>query len=191
MKNHKVRLFYILISIGISTLAYLYQGDFLDANSSALDKFSYIGTIATLIGLVIAIFEVIHSVHISNSIKDEASAILNKVKSVENASTVSDCLAAIDEVNGNIASNDFRSALKSFQYFRKLTVKVLPDLDLNDGNSLGKLGELELELSAATHTTAQAPLNKKQKHEMSKKVLIVKQNVERFNPARGTENVTG
>ncbi|EIY6182707.1 hypothetical protein MND25_004686 [Vibrio parahaemolyticus] len=188
MQLHPIRIIYLLISLFITFVAYYFHDVFLSSESSNLDYFSYIGTVATLIGLLVAIFEVFHSIHLAKSIQEEASTILTRVKSVENASTISDCISAIDDVNSHIAQNDFKLAVKSFQYFRKLSVKTVPGFASVSANELSSLSKLELSLSAATHSTAASPLNKGQKQELAKEVLLIKQKLEDYNPARGENN---
>lgn len=127
-----------------------------------------------------------HSISVSRSIQDEARSLVEKIKAIETASTVSDCLAAIDEVCTFVSKEDYWSALKSFQFFRKVSVKVIPGaLDGNGPDEqLTAVGKVELMLYKATHTSATAPFSKRQKTDLLKDVLRLKQQVEEFNPAR-------
>ncbi len=188
MKQNWIRISYLVVSVICIYAAYYYH-DAIVGESKQLDNFSYVGTVATFIGLFITVAEVIQSLHISKSIRDEARSILEKVKFIENASSISDCLAAIDEVNQNVANEDYKSALKSFQYLRKVYVKVAPIIDIKgDDSQLSSLGEIELSLQKSTHTTPDAPLNKKQKTDLTKKILLLKQEFENMNPARGSKD---
>ncbi|MDK9740243.1 hypothetical protein KI655_23365 [Vibrio sp. D404a] len=192
MKFGIVRIGYSIISCILVYIAYEQSEHFLDTTSKALDYLSYIGTVATLVGLLITVCEVIHSVNVSRSIKDEASVIFQRVKKVENASTISECLSALDDLNSAIGTDDYKSALKIFQFFRKLSAKTgLLIGESSQEGKLGTVGDLELEIMAATHSTEEAPLTKAQKKSMTKKVLIIKQQIEDSNPAKGgSENVT-
>lgn len=191
MKQNWIRLIsYLVVSPICIFLAY-YHHDAIVSEHKPLDDFSYIGTVATVIGLLITVTEVMQSMHISKSIRDEVKSILEKVKLIENASSISDCLAAIDEVNQNVANEDYKSALKSFQYLRKVCVKVTPTINIKDSNNkLSILNDIEFSLQKSTHTTIDAPLSKPQKTVLTKKILQLKEEFENINPARGSKNAT-
>ncbi len=175
-----------MVSVICIYAAYYYH-DAIVGESKQLNNFSYVGTVATFIGLLITVAEVMQSLHISKSIRDEAKSLLEKVKLIESASSISDCLAAIDEVNQNVANEDYKSALKSFQYLRKIYVKVTPMIGFKDNSEkLSSLGDIEYSLQKSTHTALDAPLNKRQKTELTKKILLLKQEFENMNPARGS-----
>lgn len=190
MNQYYVRIAYIFLSIVGVWLSYRYYGE-ISGEISTYTKFSYIGTVATLIALLIAVAEIMHNLYVSKSIQEEAATLLNRVKTIENASSISDCLAAIDDVSVNVSHEDYKLALKSFHFFRKVCVKVIPHFGDSDDDNLNPLGELELILIKATHTSPSAPFSKKQKTDLMKQVLFIKQRVEKMNPARGDSNVTG
>ena len=178
-----IRLTYSILSIVCAYVAYCYHSDIVK-ESSLFNDFSYVGTVATLIGLLITVFEVIHSVNISKSIQQEAKSLLKEVQLIESASSISDCLAAIDEVNKNVDIENYKSALKSFLYLRKICVKVVPTVMVDGNNQLSNLGQIEYVLHKATHTSPDARLSKKQKDDLIKKILLLKENFENMNPAR-------
>ena len=186
MKFGKVRIGYSFISAVLACASYWHRDEFLNSNSSNLDYLSYIGTVATVIALIITICEVIHNVNVSRSIKEEASVIFDRVKKIENASTISECLSSLDDLNGAIGTDDYKSALKIFQFFRKLSAKTGLDIgETGESSKLGTVGDLELEIMSATHSSDSTPLTKAQKKNMTKKVLIIKQQIEDSNPAKG------
>jgi hypothetical protein len=173
MNQNIIRVTYTIISLIGVYLAWSHYTEIV-GESEKLNSFAYIGTVATLVGLLIAISEVLHNLHISKSIHKEASSLLKRVKQIENASSISDCLAAVDDVSSGVAIEDYKTALKSFHFFRKICVKVIPGFDIVQDGKLSALGELELFLIKATNTSPKAPLNKKQKTELIKKVLLIK-----------------
>lgn len=190
MRQHLVRIVYALVSLIGAYLAYYFHDNIVSDNSN-FNNFSYWGSVATFIGLMITVAEVIHNTCISKSIQKEAKSLLQKVKLIENASSISDCLAAIDDVSSSVAQEDYSSALKSFRFFRKICVKVIPDFDDSKEKKLGNLGEIELVLTKSISATRLGDsLSKPQKTDLMKKVLLVKQNIEKNNPARGEPNVT-
>jgi len=101
------------------------------------------------------------------------------------------CISAIDAVNQNVFAEKYDSAVTNFQHFRKLCVKVVPGFTVinDEGGSLNKLGAVELMLLKATKTHEQAPLSKQQKTSLLKSLLLIKQEIESLNPAKGSTNV--
>ena len=186
IKDNFIRILYIIVSLALGIIAYKYESSIL-GDQSHFARFSYFGTVVTLIGFIVAICEIMHSVHVSKSIQSTALSLLEKVKLVESASTISDCLAAIDETNNNVSHEDYRTALCSFQYFRKLCVKVIPNQVKGQIVPSSRLSDLindvEMGLLKAKKTTAEAPLTKRQKTDLMKKILDIKVEVENSNPA--------
>lgn len=184
-----LRISYSIFTVGAAFAAYSFSHLFVNDRSNALDTFSYIGTVATLIGLIITICEIIHNISVSKSIKAETFAVVDRVKRVENASTVSECLAALDDVNSAISSNNYVMALKIFQLFRKLCLKTGVVLESDpDENNIGILNSLEQKLMSATHSTDMTPLSPVQKSDLTKKTLVIKESIEKANPANGGSN---
>jgi hypothetical protein len=110
---HKIRIAYAVISIIGVVVAYRYAG-FVTETASYMNYVSYYGTVATVVGLLIAISEVLHSVSVTKSVRDEARSIFDRIRRIESASSLSDCLAAIDDVSNSVSKEDYQSALKSF-----------------------------------------------------------------------------
>jgi len=189
--GNNIRLGYAILSVALIIVVYLLSS-YLTENQNIFNLFSYYGTLATIVALVIAAGEVMHSMKTTKTIQEQSLQILKEVKTIELASNLSDCLAAIDSVNKEVFQEKYDSAITNFQYFRKLCVKVIPGFTLSaDGGSvLNKLGDVELMLLKATKTHDQAPLNKFQKTGLLKNILLIKQEIEAKNPAKGTGNVT-
>ncbi|EMK3356893.1 hypothetical protein V8063_004759 [Vibrio parahaemolyticus] len=189
MRFLNIRIVYTLISIGIAVSAYYFCGYFVpvgDAGPQGL--LSYIGTVASIIGLLIAVCEVIHSVNISKSIRETASDILDQAKKIEQASGTSDCISLLDDINHSLMSADYKSAYKSFQHFRKLCIKLKPELDEVDTGKLNTLGTIEQELMVFTKGVSNSIPNAKIK-KTTDKILLLKQKIEEVNPAGGDLDV--
>jgi hypothetical protein len=187
----KIRITYVIISF-LGVIAAYHYADLTTQTSSYLNYVSYYGTVATAIGLLITVAEVLHNVTITRSVQEEARTIFNHVKQIENASSISDCLATIDDVSNLVSKEDYSSALRSFQFLRKLCVKIIPQVSEIDDceDRLSALGNVEFMLHKATHTSAKAPLSKKQKTDLLKDILFLKEQIEKLNPVRNTQNVT-
>jgi hypothetical protein len=172
--------------IGMATAAW-FSGR-LVTDTVALNTVSYWGTVATLIALLLAIAEIVHSIQTTKSIQEQTLLVLRDVKRVEDASTISDCVAAIDIITREVLSERYDAALGAFQHFRKLCIRTVPDFKAPAGTSpnLNEMSQLELKLLSATRVNASAALSKPQKHELLTRLLAVKQAVENSNPANRT-----
>lgn len=173
---------YTIISILILIGAYCFYNPII-SNNEHLNLFSYAGTVATIIGLLITVFEIIHAVNRTESIQKQSSALLERVTSIENASSISDCLSLIDETNKSIMQEDYKTALHNFQFFRKICVKIVPEFCNREDKLSSKVNQLELSLHKGTSSTT-FTFNKKQKTEMMEHLLDIKTSLETLNPAK-------
>lgn len=191
-QEQKIRIVYIAISSVLLFLSIKFNGKFIVESSTALDIFSYIGTNATIIAFIVAAGEVIHSIRITKAIQVEANQLLENVKNIENASSFSDCVSSIDAVSKAVFEEKYEIAVTHFQSFRKICVKVVPGFTVSKENKkeLNVLSDVEYLLLKATKTTTKSPLNNPQRDGLLKNILLIKQEIESLNPAKGHKNVT-
>lgn len=188
IKNHWIRVAYLLISAGVLGASLIFKEQVI-GNDGYLNEFSYFGVVATLIALVVAVFEVLHSVSVSKSIRDEAKKILKQAQDVNGASFVSECLAVLDEANEHVSGERYVLSLKCFQHFRRTYLRISgPESLVKEIDSV--LGDIELNLQQATHTSAQAPLGKGKRAKIQKDILNIKRCLEDMNPAKRGEYVS-
>ncbi len=177
MKDNIFRVIYVIICAIISVFGVYFYDD-ISSNFNTLQQLSYIGLIITLIGFIVTIFEVVHSVYVSKSINSQSQLLLEKVKDIENASTISDCLSAVDDTNRYVMAENYFSALITFQHLRKVLVKLKlatpPDSTL--------LNKVEQLLHKATKVNPLTPLSKPQKSALMKDILTIKVTLEQANP---------
>lgn len=180
-KAHRIRLLFWLIAAAFVYLAYQNK-NWADVTAT-LNRISYWGTITTVVALLLAISELLHSISVSRTLQQQTLAVLNDVKRVETASTLSDCIAAIDLITRHLLDERYDAALTGFQHFRKMLVKTgyrFPVMQAAD-QPLDQLGVLELHLLASTRTTGAAPYSKAQKRDVLVKMLAIKREVEAMN----------
>lgn len=180
MKDNIFRFIYIAISVTIAYLSYSHYSDIVNTKES-FDKFSYIGTVFTIIGLIVAIFEVFHSVYVSKTIQQQSKELLDRVKDVENASSISDCISAVDETNRYVMDENYTASLCSFQGLRKLFVK----LKIESFQDKELLNKVEKMMMKSAKVTVDASLNKYQKDSLISDIFKIKVALEESNPARG------
>jgi len=153
-------------------VAYLYLNETV-ADNEKLNKFSYIGTVATIIALLIAIFEIAQSIHTSKSIQNQAKQYLSRAQSLDQASFSTECLGNLDEANSYINHENYVTSLKCFQHFRKTFSRFSTTFE-NIEDVSKKIGEIELSLHRATQATASAPLTKGRKSAIQKDIIEMK-----------------
>ncbi|MBL8261354.1 MAG: hypothetical protein JNM58_02930 [Xanthomonadaceae bacterium] len=184
LKDNWIRFAYVFVSVAVAIAASRYKSDVL-ASTDSLNEFSYVGTVATVIGLIIAASEVVHSLRVSIAIRKEANKLFSAAKALDGASSISECLSSLDEVGRLISSEDYEFSLRCFQHFRRTYARV-------PGNGAEivaidtQLNDIELGLHQAVHTRPQAPLEKKKRIALSKGILSIKESLEKINPVRGS-----
>lgn len=117
-----IRAVCLLISTCIAGAAY-YCSDWIE-NLEYLNTISYVGTVATIIALLITISEVAQSVIVSKGIHRESKELLNRFKSIEVGKDLYDCVTSIDKINEHIRRREINLALKSFQHLRKTLNRI-------------------------------------------------------------------
>ncbi len=188
LKSHWIRFVYCLISIAIVWTALLQQ-EIVVGSPTSLNNFSYVGTVITIVALIISISEVLHSVRYSRSISAEANRVLKDAKAVEGASAVSECLATLNETAGYVDTENYQLALKCYQHFRILFAKI-PGTGQEFERIDNILGETENAIRKGIFTSASARLEKSTRIFIHHNLENIKENLEKVNPARGRQYVT-
>ena len=188
LKSHWIRFVYCLMSIAIVWTALLQQ-EIVVASPTSLNNFSYVGTVITIVALIISISEVLHSVRYSRSISAEAKKVLKEAKAVEGASAVSECLATFNEAAGYVDTENYPLALKCYQHFRILFAKI-PGTGQEFERIDNILGETEITIRKGVFATANAPLEKPIRILLHHNLENIKENLEKVNPARGRQYAT-
>ncbi|WP_156545781.1 hypothetical protein [Cupriavidus sp. D384] len=154
------------------------------------DIFLYAGTVATLVGLIIAVCEVLNGLRVSKSIQHEARSVLSQANRVDTAAGIGHCVSALNEVISYVNQNDYRFAWRCFVFFRKTYVRIFSKA-AGDGNpdGLNILGQIEEVFAYALNRGVPGHLSRVQKNELLKKLLQVKQEVEASNPGGGKIDV--
>ncbi|HDS1736958.1 hypothetical protein [Pseudomonas sp. BP8] len=180
----KIRALYTVVSVLGLVLAFIYYPKIV-AENTAFNTFSYVGGVATFIGLFIAIAEIFNELWRARSIQEEAVRLLERVKNIDHVAAISHCLSTLDEVVVCFEREDYHGALKSFRYFRRMVISLYKrfgvqpdDVRVAASKKMGVLGELEALLSSATHTTEKAPLGNAQRILFRRDMLQIKHQIE-------------
>lgn len=185
-----IRATFIILALSVALAGYGFAPSIV-TDALRLNYLSYWGTLITLIGLLLTIGEILHSLKMTRSVQEQALALLQSVHCVENASTISDCLASVDLLTQDLMQEKYPACVVHFQYLRRLLVKNIPSLDEAPAAEtrpiLNLLVAIEFELLKANQIRGSAYLSKPQKTALLKKLLQLKQQLEAKNPAKRAE----
>ena len=105
--------------------------------NSPLDMISYWGTIATIVGLVITVFEVLHNVQITTKAQTEIKEEISKIRNIRDASIISDSISILRSMLIEIDGKNYQMARKSFDFYRIISRPL--DIDYLGSTTLDKL----------------------------------------------------
>ncbi|MGA7439361.1 MAG: hypothetical protein WBW32_14685 [Luteibacter sp.] len=183
LRRNWIRLTTVLISAA-TILAAIAGHDTILSDRVHLDDFSYIGGVATCVGLIIAILEIAHVASVSRSIRDEVAHVVDHGRIVDRATLVIDCLSALDEASNHVTDERYEMSLKCVQYARKNCMRIA-SIGTIEPDVASRLGKIELGLVLGTHTNASAPLQKRDRVEIQEQILDLKICFEAMNPPMG------
>lgn len=186
-RENKIRIIYIIISIIVIIFSYHYENKLIE-NQSIFNVVSYIGIVATIIGLLITICEVIHNVSISKSIQHEAKQLIDQIRNIDCASLVSESVALLDEANNYISNEQYQLSLRNIQFFSRNYTRMNA-IGIKSNNIDNTMTQLELEIQKATHTKPSSPLPKPKRTKIQSDIINLKNELLTANKKRG-ENVS-
>ncbi len=188
IKDHWIRIAYLLISIAMCATGANYFSE-ITGSPEKLNQFSYIGTVATLIALLIAICEIFHNIHVSKSIQRQARQYLQRAENLDRTAFSSECLCSLDEVSSYLHVENYLVALKCFQHFRRTYARFSGSVQPH--GLLGKeIERVEISLQTGTHTSARAPLTKATRSEIQNGLITIKGILEEANLKRREDYVS-
>lgn len=189
LKENWIRLAYGSISACIVWIAYQFHMEVL-ADREAFDRLSYIGGIATFIGLLITVSEVLHAISISKGIRAEARALLAEARKIDRAALLSECLLLIDRVNDDLIDNRRSTALQCVQQARRSFLRAVSPGPETDELSSG-LVSLEAHLQDAIRSNDRDErLSKRVLTDIQERSLDVKQALEQLISGRSKPHVS-
>lgn len=130
------------------------------------DLFGYFGTVATIMGLIIAIFEVLHAVDTSVRTEKIVRTKIDEYEFGDKMWTNSSCIEVIEKMVDAISDSKFTDAKHMLRDLRKRLNRVSPDLLKREFKHIDEktisLEQLEQHLYAYEKSTAKAPVSKPQ-----------------------------
>ncbi len=185
LKENWIRLAYGSISACIVWIAYRFHMEVL-ADREAFDRLSYIGGIATFIGVLITVSEVLHAISISKGIRAEARALLAEARKIDRAALLSECLLMIDRTSDDVIAGRHRTALQGVQQIRRSFLRAAwPGPKVLSG----KLAEVEVLLQTAVQASALASRSKRDNAALQAGLLDAKEILEKLIAGRSPQDV--
>lgn len=182
LRDHAIRMACAVVCSVLIILAYSGYEHVLALRRN-FDIFSYAGTVATLVGLVIAICEVINGLKVSKSIQHEARSVLSQANLIDAAAGASQCISALNDVLSYLNQDDYRFAWRCFVFFRETYLRIFSGVSGDDNvDGLNTFGQIEEVFAYALNRGVPGYLSNGQKSELVKKLLQVKQDIEFSNP---------
>ncbi|ANH69577.1 hypothetical protein [Mitsuaria sp. 7] len=187
LKENWIRLAYGAASVGIVWAAYHFRVEVL-SDKDTFDRFSYIGGVATFIGLLITVSEVLQAISISKGIRAEARALLAEAQKVDRAALFSECLLMIDRINDDVIDKRFATALQGLQQVRRSFLRAATPSTSPEALS-GKLAEVEELLQESVRAAATASRYKRGSVEIQQALLAAKEILEQLISGRTANHV--
>jgi len=149
--------------------------------SRYLDHFSFVGGLLTVVGLIVAIGEIINTGRTSSLI--EAALVKDEQVTARKASAtaIGEVLNALDDTNREIQGARYAAALRAVQSarqsLRRIDTRMFGDASMP--SSLGdRFNSVEMSVQIATHATPDAPLTPAQRNKLCKAVCDIKTAIE-------------
>lgn len=158
---NSIRIGYIVVVVIVAIIAGLARGSILGENPKPIDTFSYVGTLATIVGLIVTICEIIYAVIENKKFNQEVKSKINSITDLSIQKEFSFLQNTLDIVISHVEDEKYSEALIHFRLFRRVYVLFEK---CND-----KIEKIEVLLSTASK--AMSKLDKKQKLEL-KDLLI-------------------
>jgi len=187
LKENWIRLAYGAASVGIVWAAYHFRIEVL-SDKDTFDRFSYIGGVATFIGLLITVCEVLQAISISKGIRAEARALLAEARKVDRATLFSECLLMIDRINDDVIDRRFGTALQGLQQVRRSFLRAATPSTSPEALS-GKLAEVEELLQESVRAAAAASRSKRGSVDIQQALLAAKEILEQLISGRTANHV--
>lgn len=178
LKENWIRLAYGAASICIVWAAYGFRVEVL-SDRDTFDRFSYIGGVATFVGLLITVSEVLHAINLSKGIQAEARALLAEARKVDRAALFSECLLMIDRINDDLTGQRFSTALQGLQQVRRSFLRAATP-NSSCSALAERLAALEELLQGSIRVAALSPRSKRDAVEIQEGLLAAKQILEQL-----------
>ena len=177
LKDNKIRLFYIIISLFCIWLSFHFSDYFLNDGSN-FNRISYAGTVITIIGLFITLSEVFHSLIITKSLQEQAASILSDFKEKEISIITHELDVMLEFIANDVNDGQYTVALRLFYTFNRTFNRVCKNYTQYNSTLLRKkLNSLEAQLLSFRNASIKSPVDNKSKTKALDNLMKIKQTI--------------
>jgi len=166
----------MISSFGIF-LSYRFSDYFLNDGSN-FNRISYAGTVITIIGLLITLSEVFHSLIITKSLQEQAASILSDFKEKEISIITHELDVMLEFIADDINDGQYTVALRLFYTFSRTFNRICKNYTQYNNNVLrNKLNSLEGQLLSFRNASTKSPVDNKSKNKALDNLMKIKQSI--------------
>ncbi|HCA7080970.1 TPA: hypothetical protein MX214_004166 [Citrobacter sedlakii] len=176
-KDNWIRLGYSIIFVVLMFVAWLSR-NWVVVDTSRFNMLSYFGTVITILGLMITLLEVIHSVLAAKSLQKQAKEILNGFKNREFNLLINELITSLEYVIADVDNKQYTVALRQlYSFHRAFTRAKTSYKDFygeNQKNIDDKINSIEKAISSLKFSKASTPVPNKVMIALSDDMIEVK-----------------
>lgn len=176
-KDNWIRLIYSIVFVVLMIVAWLLR-NWVVVDTSRFNMLSYFGTVITILGLMITLFEVIHSVLAAKSLQKQAKDILNGFKDREFSLLMNELITSLEYVIADVDNKQYTVALRQlYSFHRTFTRAKTSYKDFygeNQKNIDDKINSIEKAISSLKFSKPSTPVTNKVMIALSDDMIEVK-----------------
>jgi hypothetical protein len=162
--DNKIRVLYTAIFVVIMVFAW-FGRSFILNDMSRFNLLGYMGTVVTILGLIITFLEVMHGVVVSKSLHKQASEMLGNFKDKEFELLMSELVTVLDYLIADVDNKSFTVALRQLSSFYRIHKRVKSNYieyyGGDDSDVIDKINNIEKNISALRYTKQSAMIPNK------------------------------
>jgi hypothetical protein len=177
LKDNAIRIIYTIVFFVVMVLAWFFRDYFL-YETRRFNLISYIGTVVTMLGIIITFSEVIHSVMISRSLQKQAQDILGGFKVKEFDVLINELITGLEYIISDIDNKQFTIALRQIysfnRTFKRINTSYHDFYGENELNIHDKINKIEVDISALKYAGPSITIPNKTWIDLNNDIMEVK-----------------
>ncbi|WP_433689882.1 hypothetical protein [Kosakonia cowanii] len=175
--DNKIRVLYTAIFVIVMVFAWIGRSFILN-DTSRFNLLGYMGTVVTILGLIITFLEVMHGVVVSKSLHKQASEMLGHFKDKEFELLMSELVTVLDYLISDVDDKSFTIALRQLSSFYRIHKRVKSNYieyyGRDDADVIDKINNIEKNISALRYTKQSAMIPNKVMIDLNDGLIDVK-----------------
>lgn len=117
-KDNKIRFFYSFVFIVTVAVSWYFR-DYVLLNNAKFNLLSYVGTVFTILGLMITFLEILHGLLVTKSLQRQAREVLDNFKDKEFGYLSAELITMLEYINIDINDEQYSVALRQLHSFTR------------------------------------------------------------------------